>query len=73
VIPSIVSFHLQGVWNALDGFTFTDPVIHHYSNEKKNGATDKGESGMEAFFETHECSALCKRLGLHHVWMPLPD
>ncbi|PNH12301.1 Eukaryotic elongation factor 2 kinase [Tetrabaena socialis] len=55
---------LQGVWNSVDGFTMTDPVIHHGSGTKRNGATDKGPAGMAAFFSTHVCIALCRRLGL---------
>ncbi|PNH12275.1 Eukaryotic elongation factor 2 kinase [Tetrabaena socialis] len=55
---------LQGVWNAVDGFMMTDPVIHHGSGTKRNGATDKGPAGMAAFFSTHVCNALCRRLGL---------
>ncbi len=62
---------MQGVWNASDGFTWTDPVIHHASNTKRNGATDKGSVGMKTFFKTHECNSLCRRLGLqpaNRVW-----
>ncbi|KXZ55302.1 hypothetical protein GPECTOR_3g437 [Gonium pectorale] len=55
---------LQGVWNAVDGFTMTDPVIHHCSGSKKNGATDKGMTGIRNFFATHKCGPLCRRLGL---------
>ena len=55
---------LQGVWNSADGFTLTDPVIHHHSGSKHNGATDKGPPGMRSFFTTHTCNALCRRLGL---------
>jgi hypothetical protein len=42
----------------------TDPVIHHHSGSKLNGATDKGPDGMRAFFASHTCNALCRRLGL---------
>jgi hypothetical protein len=59
---------LQGVWNADDGFVLTDPVIHHVSSKEgrkhRNGATDKGFEGVEKFFTSHECNALCKKLGL---------
>ncbi|KXZ55304.1 hypothetical protein GPECTOR_3g439 [Gonium pectorale] len=54
---------LQGVWNSTDGFTLTDPVIHHHSGSKKNGATDKGQTGISNFFATHKCGPLCRRLG----------
>eukprot|EP00798_Chlamydomonas_sp_ICE-L_P022991 gene22991-30179_t len=55
---------IQGVWNEEDGFLLTDPVIHHHTNSRRHGATDKGTFGMEKFFETHRCNPLCHRLGL---------
>ena len=55
---------LQGVWNAVDGFVLTDPVIHSAGNGHKYGRTDKGDSGIMNFFQTHRCSKLCVRLGL---------
>jgi len=58
---------LQGVWNATDGFTMTDPVIHHVSRTGRrhtNGATDKGADGILNFFKTHRCNQLCQFLGL---------
>lgn len=54
----------QGVWNSTDGFTLTDPVIHHALGGHRNGATDKGQAGIHAFFATHTCNALCRQLGL---------
>ena len=55
---------LQGVWNACDGFTLTDPVVHDGKERHMSRRTDKGASGIHAFFRTHKCSPLCKRLGL---------
>ena len=55
---------IQGTWNALDGYTLTDPVMHTLS-KRRNGSTDKGEEGMNRFFETHVCNGLCRRLGLN--------
>jgi hypothetical protein len=58
---------VQGVWNPIDGFTLTDPVVHYVSAHGRrhlNGATDKGQAGIERFFETHECGAACRRMGL---------
>jgi hypothetical protein len=57
---------LQGVWNALDGFTLTDPAMHRCprGGRARKGATDKGQDGIDNFFKTHKCSALCRRLGL---------
>jgi len=57
----------QGVWNATDGFVFTDPVIHHISKagrRHRNGQTDKGVEGVRRFFASHQCNAVCRRLGL---------
>ena len=56
---------LQGVWNAADGYTLTDPVLHAVSGEKhRNGATDKGAAGIGKFFDTHVCGPLCRALSL---------
>ncbi|KAL7548108.1 hypothetical protein ACHAWF_011406 [Thalassiosira exigua] len=58
---------LQGVWNPDDGFVLTDPVVHHVCQTgkiHKNGATDKGLVGVEKFFDTHQCNALCRKMGL---------
>ena len=51
---------LQGVWNAVDGYTFTDPVFHSTRHAHKNGPTDKGEHGIRQFFESHECACAYK-------------
>eukprot|EP00961_Rhodomonas_salina_P215428 2909725-Rhodomonas_salina.3 len=47
----------------------TDPVIHYHNKnfgrrKPHNGRTDKGKEGIEKFFQTHRCNALCRRLGL---------
>ena len=52
---------LQGVWNSTDGFVLTDPVFH---SQEGKARTNHGQRGMEDFFKTHHCSALCRRLGL---------
>eukprot|EP00198_Chlamydomonas_reinhardtii_P005799 XP_001695135.1 predicted protein [Chlamydomonas reinhardtii] len=57
-------YNLQGTWTEADGFTLTDPVIHHARGHKLNGATDEGLEGVRSFFRTHTCNALCRRLGL---------
>ena len=63
---------LQGVLDQTRSppcFELTDPVIHYRSNNnRKNvfGRTDRGQSGMDAFFKTHTCSELCHALG--KVW-----
>jgi hypothetical protein len=46
-------------------FKLTDPVIHYRSEHgRKNvyGRTDHGVKGMDKFFATHECNALCRLL-----------
>ena len=57
---------LQGVWNVVDGCLMTDPVIHYNSGTRRhvNGSTDKGQDGIDKFFETHRCGPLCRKLGL---------
>ena len=58
---------LQGIWNPDDGVVLTDPVVHHVTSrgkKHKNGETDKGLKGAKIFFGTHECNALCMKLGL---------
>ena len=66
---------VQGVWNPADGFVLTDPVIHTTQGRRRrvaavdlvgggNGKTDKGAEGVRLFFASHQCNALCRRLGL---------
>ena len=58
---------LQGVWNPIDGFVLTDPVVHYVCPKgvvHTNGATDNGISGEKKFFETHVCCSFCRKLGL---------
>eukprot|EP01049_Picozoa_sp_SAG25_P011882 SAG25_NODE_1513_length_2865_cov_3.743312_1_plen_338_part_00 len=61
---------LQGVLDESQNpplFELTDPVIHYKSNHgRKNvfGRTDHGQKGMDKFFCTHECNALCRLLHL---------
>ncbi|CAB9502452.1 Myosin heavy chain kinase [Seminavis robusta] len=67
---------LQGVLQVKpDGtrcYMLTDPAIHrkkksHHALSHSNmdlGRTDRGEKGIKAFFETHECNDVCRILGL---------
>jgi hypothetical protein len=51
-------------------FRLTDPVIHRRKKSFRKwdfGRTNLGEKGMQAFFETHRCSDLCRALGLKEV------
>ena len=57
---------IQGVWNKVDGFILTDPVVHTKA-KRSMGATDKGSEGMRKFFVSHVCGKLCRRLGLSPV------
>ena len=46
-------------------FEFTDPVIHYRSTTNRTnvyGRTDRGKKGMDAFWKTHICSQLCKKI-----------
>ena len=57
---------LQGTEIVQEGrpvFQLTDPSIHS-QKPGKFGATDHGRSGQRAFLATHECTPLCKLLGI---------
>jgi len=57
---------LQGVFDKRANpnvFVFTDPCIHTM-RKKSFGPTSRGRQGMNAFFKSHECNALCELLGL---------
>jgi hypothetical protein len=46
-------------------FECTDPCIHYRPNNQRGknyGKTDFGSKGMSAFFDSHQCSSLCKLL-----------
>lgn len=63
---------LQGVLTTAPSatFQFTDPVIHYRSSAGRKhvfGRTDRGKKGISAFFQTHECSDLCKMLNKRWV------
>jgi hypothetical protein len=58
---------LQGTWNAEDGFVLTDPAFHSWEGRAR---TNHGRRGMDDFFKTHQCSALCRQLGLKpYSWL----
>jgi hypothetical protein len=71
---------LQGVLQTKpDGnleYVLTDPAIHKRRRKKRTnklqnwtfGRTDRGESGMRQFFETHQCNDACRILGLTEQW-----
>mmetsp|Transcript_38898 Transcript_38898/g.111160 ORF Transcript_38898/g.111160 Transcript_38898/m.111160 type:complete len:329 (-) Transcript_38898:2639-3625(-) len=44
---------------------YTDPQIH-CKETRRFGVGNMGERGMSAFFASHECNEVCKRLGLRH-------
>lgn len=50
-------------------FECTDPCIHNRKTDNrshhcKTHRTDKGSKGINQFFQTHHCNALCEILGL---------
>lgn len=61
---------LQGIFNTEmkpPRIELTDPAIHYASTKGRRmvyGRTDKGQSGMKAFFKTHKCTKICKYLQL---------
>ena len=48
---------IQGV-----GCYFTDPQIHSVDGDAF-GSGNCGQAGIVAFFESHKCNSLCRRLG----------
>ncbi|KAL7544374.1 hypothetical protein ACHAWF_007757, partial [Thalassiosira exigua] len=61
---------IQGVFNTHTNpptLELTDPAIHYASAKGRRmvyGKTDKGRSGMNAFWKTHKCTKICKLLHL---------
>ena len=60
---------LQGVFTQKpDGtseYVLTDPAIHRRDEHLESmGRTDRGKKGMQAFFQSHRCSRVCRMLGL---------
>ena len=61
---------LQGVYNTdmtPPTFELSDPAIHYASKRGREmvfGHTDKGKKGMQLFFNTHQCSEVCKIMKL---------
>jgi hypothetical protein len=55
---------IQGVVGTFS-YTLTDPAIHT-TDQKKHfpDPTNLGKKGMDAFFKTHECKTICKKLKL---------
>jgi hypothetical protein len=64
---------LQGVFDeSANVLRLSDPVIHYTSSsgrQQVHGRTDRGRKGKAMFFETHECSHLC-RLVNRGFWRP---
>jgi hypothetical protein len=64
---------LQGVYDEKDNvLRLSDPVIHHTSSSGRtqvHGRTDRGRKGKAMFFETHECTHLCRLMlrGFKHA------
>ena len=69
---------LQGVKNMKTRppvFELTDPAIHYseITNRKDYGRTDRGQQGVDNFFNTHKCSGLCHSLLKKWIENPLED
>ena len=70
---------LQGIFrqnpDGTSEYVLTDPAIHKRKRSKRSkklagwsfGRTDRGEKGMKAFFDTHECKDACRLLGLENM------
>ncbi|VEU40426.1 unnamed protein product [Pseudo-nitzschia multistriata] len=60
---------LQGVYNTEmkpPTFELSDPAIHYRSNKGRAifGRTDKGQKGIQLFFNSHKCTGICKIMQL---------
>ena len=62
---------LQGIYNTdmvPPVFELSDPAIHYRSRTKGKemvfGRTDKGEKGVQLFFNSHHCTRICKFMHL---------
>ena len=60
---SLVICDLQGVESGTSRVTLTDPAIHSTS-AGTYGHTDLGNVGIQQFFKTHTCGAVCTGMGL---------
>ena len=69
---------LQGVLQRFEPhpmFLLTDPAIHYKSGRGRTrvyGRSDQGAAGIEKFFKTHKCSALCRALSRRWVTVEEP-
>jgi Alpha-kinase family len=69
---------MQGCWNSNSytlrkQFTLCDPVVHSPS-VLTECATNLGRPGMDLFFQSHKCTALCRQLALpRHKLQPNAD
>lgn len=61
----------QGVLNRPDyRFELSDPAVH-CTDLLRFSRTNLGGKGMELFFRTHQCNAICRALRLpHHSVQP---
>ncbi|KAF0688811.1 Aste57867_19633 [Aphanomyces stellatus] len=55
---------LQGARTDDGRLQLTDPAIHCRDSERFTGGTNFGEHGMDLFFESHRCNAVCRKLNL---------
>ena len=61
---------LQGVYNTdmvPPTFELSDPAVHYRSTKGRNmvfGRTDKGQKGIQLFFNSHKCTGICKIMEL---------
>jgi hypothetical protein len=61
-VPVLVC-DIQGVCNE-HGYNYTDPAIHSTNNDGRYGRTDRGQKGIERFYQSHQCNEICLKLKL---------
>ena len=55
---------IQGLLGDGDTDVYTDPQLHSTPPHQMQGRSDMRQGGIDKFFQTHTCNALCRQLGL---------
>ncbi len=59
--------HLLPGTSSDEGYMLTDPAVHSSKHQFIHSCTDLGENGMNAVLQGHQCTDLCRALGLQSV------
>jgi hypothetical protein len=61
---SIPSRAIFNNFSILQAYKLFDPAIHCPSDMLRFTGTNLGERGIDQFFRTHRCNAVCSKMGL---------